>query len=248
MTQAQFPSEFLEFLSQIKGKRPKTVIDHILEHGFITTQELKDLYGYHHPPRAARDVREQGVPLITFWVEGNDGRKTAAYKFGDPRRIQKGKLGGRKAIPKSIKVALLERENHQCVVCRAAYQDNLLQVDHRVPYEIRGEEITAQPAAEDYMLLCGSCNRAKSWSCEQCENWNALQSDEICQSCYWASPETYTHIAMRPIRRVDLVWTEAEIAEFDRLMEQADQSGETLPDYIKTILADYLRSHRKGEI
>lgn len=35
-------------------KRPKAVIDHILKHGLITTDELKPLYGYNHPPRAAR--------------------------------------------------------------------------------------------------------------------------------------------------------------------------------------------------
>src|SRR5574340_1257201 len=96
-----YPPEFLKFLKRITNKRPKTVIDHILKHGYITTQELKDLYGYNHPPRAARDVREQGVPLITFWVEGGDGRKIAAYKFGDPTQVQKDKFGGRKTIPKA---------------------------------------------------------------------------------------------------------------------------------------------------
>ena len=25
--------------------------------------------------------------------------------------------------------------------------------------------------SSEYMLLCGSCNRAKSWSCEHCANW-----------------------------------------------------------------------------
>ena len=56
MTRRKYPKEFLERLRAIKSKRPKTVIDHILKHGFITTEELEQKYGYKHPPRAARDV------------------------------------------------------------------------------------------------------------------------------------------------------------------------------------------------
>ena len=37
--------------SPVLAKRAKTVIDHILKHGHITTEELKNLYGYDHPPR-----------------------------------------------------------------------------------------------------------------------------------------------------------------------------------------------------
>lgn len=56
----------LELCLSVTAKRPKTVIDHILEHGFITTEELKERYGYNHPPRAVRDVRENGYQLRPF--------------------------------------------------------------------------------------------------------------------------------------------------------------------------------------
>ena len=56
-----YSEEFLELLNSIKAKRPRTVISHILKHGYITSQDLKDMYGYNHPPRAVRDVREQGI-------------------------------------------------------------------------------------------------------------------------------------------------------------------------------------------
>jgi len=79
----QLPDDFLELCRSVTAKRPKTVIDHILQHGFITTEELKETYGYNHAPRAARDVRENGIPLETFYVTGNDGRRIAAYRFGD---------------------------------------------------------------------------------------------------------------------------------------------------------------------
>ena len=77
------PEWFLDFCRSVTAKRPRTVIDHILEHGCITTEELKDKYGYHHPPRAARDVRELGIPLETFRIIASNGRKIGAYRFGN---------------------------------------------------------------------------------------------------------------------------------------------------------------------
>lgn len=81
---SEYSKEFLDLLESVTAKRPRTVIQHILQHGYITSQELKDLYGYNHPPRAIRDVREYGIPLVTYRVTGIDGRKIAAYKFGNP--------------------------------------------------------------------------------------------------------------------------------------------------------------------
>ena len=74
--------KFMEKLDAVTAKRPKTVIQHILAHGFVTTEELKAL-GYEHAPRAARDVRELGIPLETFYVKSRTGRRIAAYRFGD---------------------------------------------------------------------------------------------------------------------------------------------------------------------
>ena len=37
--------EFIELLESIVAKRARTVIDHILKYGFITTEDLKDKYG-----------------------------------------------------------------------------------------------------------------------------------------------------------------------------------------------------------
>ncbi|MEI6436893.1 MAG: HNH endonuclease, partial [Bacteroidota bacterium] len=64
----KYSEEFLKIIKSITNKRAKIIIDHIPEHGFITTQDLKEKYGYNHPPRAARDVRESGIPLETFKV------------------------------------------------------------------------------------------------------------------------------------------------------------------------------------
>src|SRR3990167_10976925 len=99
--------EFLKKLKSIQAKRPKTVIDHIIKHGHITTEELEKKYGYAHPPRAARDVREQGIPLKTVRVKGSDGRTIAAYAFDDLSNIDQAKLEGRKVFSKQFKEELL---------------------------------------------------------------------------------------------------------------------------------------------
>jgi Helix-turn-helix domain len=70
-----FPEDFLERCRSITAKRARTVIDHLLEHGQISTEEIKNTYGYNHPPRAIRDVREIGIPIETFTITGSDGRK-----------------------------------------------------------------------------------------------------------------------------------------------------------------------------
>ena len=82
----KLPKAFLERLNAVTAKRPRTVIQYILEHGSVSTEELKSM-GYEHAPRAARDVREQGIPLETFRVKDANGRSIAAYRFGDPSKI-----------------------------------------------------------------------------------------------------------------------------------------------------------------
>lgn len=81
----KYPKAFLDRLNAVTAKRPRTVIQHILQYGFVTTEELKNL-GYEHAPRAARDVRELGIPLETFWTKDSNGRRIGAYRFGDPRQ------------------------------------------------------------------------------------------------------------------------------------------------------------------
>lgn len=114
--------DFAELLAKVTGKRPRTVIDHILEHGFITTDDLKATYGYDHPPRAARDVREQGIPLETFWVESPTGRRIAAYRFGALEQARPEQLGGRSRIPRVVRDNLFDEQSGCCAICAAEYE------------------------------------------------------------------------------------------------------------------------------
>lgn len=158
---------FLAKLKSVTAKRPKTVIQQILEKGYVTTEELKDL-GYEHAPRAARDVRELGIPLETFRVKGANGRAIAAYRFGDFSKTDDkiSKVKGRTILSSAIKKALVEKFGSKCFVYLQPMEERLLQVDHRIPYEIGGEQ--DENDIDCYMLLSPSANRAKSWTCEHC--------------------------------------------------------------------------------
>ena len=103
-----YPKEFLEYIQSITNKRARIVLDHILKHNFITTEDLEKTYGYNHPPRAARDVREAGVPLETFKIKSQDGKSIAAYRFGDLTQLQPNRVAGRILFAKKFKKELLK--------------------------------------------------------------------------------------------------------------------------------------------
>ncbi len=235
------PKEFIEIARTITNKRARIVIEHILKHGYITTEDLEAKYGYNHPPRAARDVREAGIPLETFRVKDKEGRSIAAYRFGDFTKIQKNKLSGRTIFPKEFKEELCKIQQGKCTICNGSFELRYLQIDHRVPYEVAGDDNSTKRDISEFTLVCGSCNRAKSWSCEHCINWQQEKNADICNKCYWGNPENYLHIALRTIRRLDILWEENEIKSYDRIKALANQEKTTLPDFVKRILEKNIR-------
>ena len=50
MADKELPPHFLARLNAVTAKRARTVIDHILAHGQVSTEELRELYGYEHGP------------------------------------------------------------------------------------------------------------------------------------------------------------------------------------------------------
>jgi hypothetical protein len=238
MPDSDYPEAFIEAIKAIKNKRPRIVAEHILAHGVITTEELSELYGYEHPPRAARDLRDAGIPLETFKAKNKEGRTIAAYRFGNVDLVQPNRWAGRRAFSRKFKQALLDQYGTRCAICHGEFAPRYLQIDHRVPYHIAGD-IENVNHVEGFMLVCGTCNRAKSWSCEHCQNWTTKDKAK-CVTCYWASPEDHTHIALVPMRRLDLHWSGKEIVIYERLNALAVRAGTTLPDYIKAILRKLL--------
>ncbi len=230
----KLPVAFIKMCKKVTAKRPRIVIGHILKHGHITTQELKDVYGYNHPPRAVRDVKEQGIPIEMFRVEGKDGRRIAAYRFGDQKKNQFSKLMGRTALSKELKQELIEKYGKKCAIYTEVFDKKDLQIDHRIPFEVMGDSTKLKVG--DFMLLCGSANRAKSWSCEHCLNWIETKEPSICRSCYWAYPDTYTHVALKPIRRLDIMWIGEEIGTYEDLQRRAKELQKDMPQYVKEII------------
>lgn len=237
MAHSDLPDEFLELLASVKGRRSRIVVDHILEHGSITTEDLEQQYGYKHPPRAVADVRDQGVPIESFQTTSSTGQSIAGYRFGNPADAIKGQTGGRRNFPQRLKTELFEAQDGKCAICDQQYGRRYLQIDHRVPYRVAGEQ-GEEFDVEDFMLLCRSCNRAKSWSCEHCPNGLESKSVTICLTCYWASPDDYEHIATESERRVALVWSGIETNEYDELRNRADDS---IQQYIKALLKRHLQ-------
>ncbi len=234
--QTHYPKEFLELIQSITNKRAKIVIDHILKYGSITTEDIEKTYGYSHPPRAARDVREAGIPLATFKTKSQEGKSIAAYKFGNLTELQTNRIAGRALFSKNFKSQLYKLCEGKCQICNGKFEERYLQVDHRVPYEVSGE--TADREYQHFMLLCGSCNRAKSWSCEHCQNWKHLKKPLLCMECYWGSPDNYSHIAMEQVRRLDLQWSKDEVKYYDALKIIAKQNNIELPIFIKKMIEE----------
>lgn len=230
----------LALCAKVTRKRAKTVIDHIIEHGFITTEELQETYGYDHPPRAARDVREQGIPLVTFNIVSNrTGRTIGAYKFDSPDNIKNGRIGGRKAFSKAFKASLIEKYGSRDAITGAVVEQRYLQIDHRVPYEVAGDSSHDEQNLEAYMLLDASSQRAKSFTCESCENWLSIREPNVCMTCYWAHPESYSHVAMSQSRQLNIVWSGPEETDaYEKILSAAKNEGID----IKTLL---LRSLNK---
>ena len=239
------PEDFRRKLRSVKGKRAKRVIGHILKFGHVTTEELREKYGYDHSPRAIRDVKEHGIPLETFRVKGSHGRQIAAYRFGQPSQARGKEFAGRRAWPKAFKEDLVGAYGERCSICSTALPARYLQIDHRACFEVIGEQ-TGELKVEDYMLLCGSCNRAKSWSCEHCKNWKDDRDQSVCKTCYWASPTKYLHIALRLIRRLDITWTEQEVPEYEQLLSMSQHAQRELPDFVKEVLRRTLGTRQEG--
>jgi len=229
--------EYLEKLNAIKAKRPSTVIQHILQHGFITTEELKSQYGYDHPPRAARDVRELGIPLETFRVKDSKGRIIAAYRFYDSKEDLENtrkKHCGRIALDRKLKVTLLRENGSKDAITNLPMRKEDLQVDHRIPYEVGGESVERD--VNDFQLVSASSNRKKSWACEHCPNWTE-KNVEKCKTCFYAFPEKHEHIACQEGRILTVVFNPKDVKDYEILKKITNNKSE---DKVKELIRDFI--------
>ena len=232
------PYEFQKKLESVTKKRARFVIDTILEKGFCSTEDLKDA-GYEHAPRAARDVRELGIPLDTYKVKDRLGKSIAAYRFGDweeaMAKNQLSKSSGRTQLSNKLKQALIQKHGCKCFLYGERYPERLLQVDHRIPYEISGEQDDSD--YDKFMLLSPSGNRNKSWACEHCENW-VIKDPYMCESCYYAYPEEYDHIAGRAEKKIEVVFAGKELETYEKIKKLAEKENISVQEAFKKFFHD----------
>lgn len=230
-----YPEEFLDKLQSVRAKRAKTVIDLILKNGYATTEDIAKA-GYEHAPRAVRDVRELGIPIITTRTKDTNGKSIASYSFGNPYDVKNivSKKAGRTVQLNKLRHALVEKYGARCSIYLEEMDESDLQVDHRVPYEIGGEHDIDD--LEAFMLLSPSANRRKSWTCEHCENWQRKDA-EMCQKCFWAFPDRYTHVAGKEERIIitHLIGKAAE--EYDKMV--LNEGREKNLNIIKESIVNY---------
>ena len=213
-----------------QNQRARLLVDTILAKGCMNTVELSDA-GYEHPPRAARDVRELGIPLMSPRASV-DGRHVAHYRFPDHIVLDRD-AAGRRVLPASLKQELLDIYGPVDAFSGAELPVSMLEVDHRIPFGILPDSYDNFESNE-FMLVSGSMNRTKSWECEHCPNW-VTRDPSTCEKCYWAIPDReYEHIATYQIRRLDVAWTgDAEVNTFEVLLSRARAHGLTMSEFVK---------------
>lgn len=212
---AQYGDDFVVWIMRLSmSKRAARARDHLLEYETLTTEQLSAM-GYEHPPRAIRDLRDAGVTVQSASVRNSTGKRIASYTLVEQMSVGR---AGRVSIPKKFRDSVNAEHNYICAICAGKFEGRELQCDHRVPFEIAGDPDDLNLA--DYMPLCASDNRSKSWSCEHCPNWT-IRDSATCMKCFWASPEEYDHVETRPERRINLVFQGDETEIADRLSEEA---------------------------
>jgi hypothetical protein len=232
--------EYIDLVLDVCSSRAVYVINFILEHGSINSEDIAN-EGYRHGARAVGDVRDNGIPLITNKTKSSDGKSIAEYVFGPASEIKRNKFGGRINFPASLRKQLLEKNEHVCAISKQELPVEKLEIDHRIPFYISGD-IEGERNPDDFMLLSKSMQRSKSWDCENCMNILNHFDIGICKTCYWAYPEDYTHVAMKEIRNLNLTWEGDEIAQFDAMENHCKESDQTIQNYLKEIVKSQFNS------
>jgi hypothetical protein len=181
------------------------------------------------------DCVDNGFPIKTTMVKGSDGSRMASYSLLSEAELRETQ-NGRSIIPKAFKAKLIAHYGEYDRITGWQVTARALQVDHRIPYQVGGDVGLESEDVNAFMLLTGSSQRAKSFSCEQCPNFLELKDPKVCGTCYWAFPEQYQHIGMRQVRQVELVWQDEEAEAFDRIQAKLAAEGRTVEEAAKALL------------
>ena len=129
---------------------------------------------------------------------------------------------------------LYERDSFTCRICGAKMSGPNLRPDHRVPAQFGGspENFIGEEWMQQFQALCAVCNYEKREACKRCPNWIA-RNIETCNSCYWASPDNYDHMATEAKTASDILkWSRAQLAFRERIRELSRKKGMSLSDVL----------------
>ena len=62
----------------------------------------------------------------------------------------------------------------------------------------------------------------------------------MCQTCYWASPASFKHVAMQETRRLDISWQGQEVQDYDGIADRAHKHKQDMPTFVKQVLRSTL--------
>lgn len=216
-----------------KGKkRAKALAELLIEKGKVSTKEIREMLNEEHPPSAARDLKDLGIPIKMTWGSSN-GRRYGIYEFDNPDLLENNILRGRQYFPKSLKSNLIKRDGERCNISNINFKSQYLQIDHRIPYRLAGENGLPKDHPEDFQLLSAASQKQKSKICEgECQNFKSVKNPEICKDCYWAYPEDYNHIATQQIRVLNVGFLDKDVELFERIKSASLQSGLSMDQLI----------------
>ncbi|HHW4670016.1 MAG TPA: hypothetical protein ACQGQJ_10645 [Xylella fastidiosa subsp. multiplex] len=139
-----------------------------------------------------------------------------------------------------LKQQLLARDGSIDMFTGQHVPETALTIDHHIPYEVAGDIGDDFDPAE-FMLLDGSSQRSKSWSCE---NWQTAKDPDVCRTCYWAYPEDYSHMVLLQLRRVDVSWSGDDVNDHDTLRHHAQREGVSVQELVKRAVKELLQRLR----
>lgn len=235
----EYATEVLDRASELGlSLRARKVLEMLVHTGDEVTTSDMQAVGLSDPASAVRDLNDKGIRMTKRMIRvrtENGVRSFASYWVLTAEEAgASDQLDGRVNIPVTFRRALYEAWGYRCAMCMTVFPSRQLQPDHRVPFRVAGDVQVHDIA--DFMPLCGSHNRQKSFDCERCPNY-VVGDVDTCRSCYWASPESYTHVATVEQRQLDLTFRGDETDVFDALMEQADAAGLTVQDVVRQVLS-----------
>jgi hypothetical protein len=198
------------FLSAERSPREKSTLGVYLRQGYVTKQDCYDL-GF--DPVVTRDLTKHGIVF--------ESRQGAIYLDIERSNADH---GGPSQMATRRRDVLIEASGFVCNLCGATFEKKRLAVDHRIPHQIVGDRIVVEHGDAAFQVACYYCNNRKQQACRACP---AQESDgQECPTCYWASPEDYTHVARVPERRLVLTAREPKHIRFlDVVQRHARKHG-----------------------